>query len=204
MLNKEVLLYGAGGHAKVIRDIVEACGMTVAGIVDDNPSINRFMEMEVLHHTATLSSPVIVSIGINGTRKKVVERLMKQNLTFGKAIHPKAIVSPYATVNEGSVVMQGAILQSGVQVGKHVIVNTGASIDHDCILADYTHVSPHATLCGEVTIEEGSWIGAGSVVIQGVHIGKNVVIGAGSVVCKDIPDHVIAYGNPCKVIRKIE
>lgn len=205
MPNKAIFLYGAGGHAKVIRDIVEASGGQVAGLVDDNPNLDRFMDLEVKHGMDGVNA-VLVSIGINATRRKVVERLKRAcpELAFGKAVHPTAIVSPHATVEEGTVVMQGAILQSGVRVGKHAIVNTGASVDHDCVLGDYTHVSPHATLCGEVVVGEGTWIGAGSVVIQGIRIGKNSLIGAGSVVCKDIPDGVLAYGNPCRVIRKIE
>ena len=99
--------------------------------------------------------------------------------------------------------MQGAIVQSCVQVGKHSIINTGASVDHDCVLGDFVHVSPHATLCGNVSVGEGTWIGAGAVVIPGICIGKNCIIGAGSVVVKDLPDGVKAYGNPCKIVEEL-
>ena len=98
--------------------------------------------------------------------------------------------------------MQGSILQSCCQTGKHCIVNTGAAIDHECILEDYVHVSPHATLCGNVEVGEGSWIGAGAVINPGVKIGKWTIIGSGSVVCKDIPDGVTACGSPCRIIKK--
>ena len=82
-------------------------------------------------------------------------------------------------------------------------MNTSASIDHDNVLGDFVHISPHATLCGEVEVGEGTWIGAGTVVKQCVKIGKWSIIGAGSVVVNDIPDGVLAYGNPCKIIRKL-
>ena len=199
MYEKKMVLYGAGGHAKVILDILEAQGKTVGVVVDDNPNLTEFMGKEVLHGV-TDASPIIVSIGINGIRRKVVEKLSPATV-FGTAIHPSAIVSPHATIAEGTVVMQGAIVQSCVQVGKHSIVNTGASVDHDCVLGDFVHVSPHATLCGNVSVGEGTWIGAGAVVIPGIRIGKNCIIGAGSVVCKDIPDGVKAYGNPCKIVE---
>lgn len=88
-----------------------------------------------------------------------------------------------------------------LQTGKHCIVNTGAAIDHECILEDYVHVSPHATLCGNVEVGEGSWIGAGAVINPGVKIGKWTIIGSGSVVCKDIPDGVTACGSPCRIIK---
>ena len=201
MYDKEMYLYGAGGHAKVILDILEAQGYEVAGVVDDNPALTEFMGKPVLQGAKDVS-PVIISIGINGIRRKVVEKLDPQTV-FGTAIHPSAIVSPHAKVAEGTVVMQGAIVQSCVQVGRHCIINTGASVDHDCVLGDFVHISPHATLCGNVSVGEGSWIGAGSVVIPGIRIGKNCVIGAGSVVCKDVPDGVKAYGNPCRVVESI-
>lgn len=200
MHNKKIYLYGAGGHAKVIQDIVEAQGGSVVGVVDDNPDLTSFMGHEVLHGVKD-ASPLIVSIGINSIRRKVVEKLAPETV-FATAIHPSAIVSPYAKIAEGTVVMQGAIVQSCVRVGRHCIVNTGASVDHDCVLGDFVHVSPHATLCGNVSVGEGSWIGAGAVVIPGIRIGMNCVIGAGSVVCKDIPDGVKAYGNPCRIVNK--
>lgn len=190
-------LYGAGGHAKVILDILEAQGYEVTGVVDDNPALTEFMGKPVLHGVKEVS-PVIISIGINGTRRKVVEKL-NPTTVYCTAIHPSAIVSPHATIEEGTVVMQGAIVQTGTQIGKHCIINTGASVDHDCMLENFVHISPHATLCGDVKVGEGTWIGAGAVVIQGIRIGKNCVIGAGSVVCKDVPDGVKAYGNPCKI-----
>jgi sugar O-acyltransferase (sialic acid O-acetyltransferase NeuD family) len=99
--------------------------------------------------------------------------------------------------------MQGAIIQASSVVGKHCIINTGASVDHDCNIADFVHISPHATLCGDVTVGEGSWIAAGATIIPGVKIGKWCVIGAGSVVTKDIPDYSLAAGNRCKIIKKI-
>ena len=199
MYNKEMYLYGAGGHAKVILDILEAQGYEVAGVVDDNSALTEFMGKPVLHGVKEVS-PVIISIGLTGTRRKVVEKL-NPTTVYGTAIHPSAIVSPHATIEEGTVVMQGAIVQTGAQIGKHCIINTGASVDHDCILGDFVHISPHATLCGDVKVGEGTWIGAGAVVIQGIRIGKNCMIGAGSVVCKDVPDGVKAYGNPCKIVE---
>ena len=201
MYDKEMYLYGAGGHAKVILDILEAQGYEVTGVVDDNPALTEFMGKPVLHGVKEVS-PVIISIGINGTRRKVVEKL-NPTTVYGTAIHPSAIVSPHATIEEGTVVMQGTIVQTGTQIGKHCIINTGASVDHDCMLENFVHISPHATLCGDVKVGEGTWIGTGAVVIQGIRIGKNCVIGAGSVVCKDVPDGVKAYGNPCRIVDNI-
>ena len=195
-------LYGAGGHAKVVRDILEACNIPFTGVVTNNLKEVTFMEKEIRHSSEDVDE-AIICVGNNRTRKHVAEELTQQGITFGKAIHPSVIMSKYASVDAGTVVMQGAVIQSCAKIGKHCIVNTAASIDHDNVLGDFVHVSPHATLCGEVEVGEGTWIGAGAIVRQCVKIGKWSVIGAGSVVVCDIPDGVMAYGNPCKIIRKL-
>ncbi|WP_455585700.1 acetyltransferase, partial [Bacteroides sp.] len=193
-------LYGASGHAKVIIDILKAAHTEISGLVDDDPDIHELLGYPVFHDKTDVS-PVIVSIGINSIRKKVVERLTGM---FGKAVHPLAMVSETVALGEGTVVMQGAIIQSDTKIGKHCIINTGASVDHECVVEDFVHISPHATLCGNVMVGEGTWIGAGTTVIPGIKIGRWCVVGAGSVVTKDIPDNVLAVGNRCKVVRRIQ
>lgn len=192
-------LYGASGHAKVIIDILKSSRIELEGLVDDNPNVNELLGYPVFHRKANIS-PLIISIGDNKIRQEIVHKL---NVEFGIAIHPSAIMSPTATVEEGTVIMQGAIIQSCVHVGKHCIINTGTSVDHECVIEDYVHISPHSTLCGNVHVSEGTWIGAGSTILPGVKIGKWCVIGAGSVVTKNIPDGVLAVGNRCKILKKI-
>lgn len=99
--------------------------------------------------------------------------------------------------------MQGSVIQSCATVGKHVIINTAASVNHDCRIADYVHISPHATLCGNVEIGEGSWIGAGAILLPGVQVGEWSMVGAGSVVTRDMPAYVMAVGNRCEIIKQI-
>lgn len=196
---KKIYLYGASGHAKVIIDILKANGIQIEGLFDDNLELKELSGYPVLHEKKDDVS-LIISIGNNKIRKMIAEKI---NCTFEKGIHPSAIVSESAEINEGTVVMQGSIIQANTKVGRHCIINTGASVDHECILEDYVHISPHATLCGNVSIGEGTWIGAGSTIIQGVKIGKWCVVGAGSVVTKDIPDNMLAVGNRCKIIKEI-
>jgi len=192
-------IYGASGHAKVIIDIIEAMGLSVDSVFDDNLELSNLEGHSILHQWQG-EAPIIVGIGNNQIRKKIAQRL---NCEFGVAIHPSAILSKRCVIGAGSVVMQGAIIQPDAKIGRHCIINTGASVDHECIVGDFSHISPHATLCGNVSVGEGAWIGAGATVIPGVKIGKWSVIGAGSVVLKDIPDNVIAYGNPCKLKKKL-
>lgn len=200
-------LFGASGHGKVIKEILNANGIKVEAFIDDNQTVNECAGRKVLHEYGSLS-PVIVSIGVNSIRKIVVEKLEAKaqangaELQFATAIHPSAVVSPTAKIGEGTVVMAGAVINADAVIGKHCIINTGATVDHDCIIEDYCHIAPGAHISGTTCIGEGTWIGVGSCVIQCLKIGKDTMIGAGSVVVKDIPDKVIAYGNPCRIIRE--
>jgi sugar O-acyltransferase (sialic acid O-acetyltransferase NeuD family) len=196
---KAMFLYGASGHGKVIKEILEVQGIPVDGFIDDNPEIRELCGLPVVHSVEDVRN-IIVSIGDNAIRKKVVERL---SCDFNTAIHPSAVISPSVQVGEGTVVMAGALINAESKIGKHCIINTGVSVDHECIIEDYVHVSPHATLCGDVFVGEGTWVGAGTTVIQGVKIGRWCVIGAGSVVTKDIPDGYLAVGNRCKLVKQI-
>jgi len=197
-----MFLYGASGHAKVILDILKSRGINVTGLFDDNPDVKMLRGFSVLGKFTPeqlSQAELIISIGENAIRKKVVESLPKST-NYGLAIASSAQVSEFAQVCEGTVVMQGAIIQASTVVGKHAIINTQASVDHDCTLGDYVHVSPHACLCGNVTVGEGSQIGAGAVVIPGIKIGSWCMIGAGAVVNKDVPDNTTIVGNPGRAI----
>ena len=198
-------LFGASGHGKVIKDILNANGIKVEAFVDDNPNVNECGGRPVLNDAMGLS-PMIVSIGVNRIRKMIVERLRANNsaIEFATAIHPSAVISPSAKIGEGTVVMAGAVVNADAVIGKHCIVNTGATVDHDCVIGDYCHIAPGANVSGGTHIGEGTWIGVGACVIQCLNIGKWSFIGAGSVVVKDVSDGVVAYGNPCRVIHENE
>jgi acetyltransferase EpsM len=195
-----IYLYGAGGHAKVIAEILERCGKTVAGIFDDDPAktIWNFPNQKFPGSFNFSSDELILSIGNNLVRKKIADVV---DANYHTAIHPSAIISSYSAIKEGSVVMGGALINADSHIGKHCIINSHASIDHDCILEDFVHVSPNATLCGGIFVGECTSIGAGAVIIPNKHIGCNVTIGAGAVVISDIADNSIVVGNPARIIK---
>jgi len=195
-----MILYGASGHGKVVRDILISQGIEVKVFFDDNPDIDLFETLPVFRYNPELflDNKLIISIGSNFIRKKI-SKFVKHE--FGIGIHNSAIIGSNVIIDEGTVVMQGAIIQASTKIGKHVIINTAASVDHDCIVEDFVHISPNATLCGNVMVGEGSHVGAGSTIIPNVKIGKWCTVGAGSVVIKDIPDNAVVVGNPARLIR---
>lgn len=193
-------LYGASGHGKVIKEVLESQNIVVDGFIDDNPKISTLLGLPVKHTTEDVDT-ILISIGDNKTRKVIAEQL-KCNFA-NPAIHSVSTISKSAKIGIGTVVMAGVVVNAESIIGEHCIVNTGASIDHDCHIDNYVHISPHATLCGNVTVGEGTWIGAGAVIIQGVCIGRWCIIGAGSVITKDIPDNYLAVGNRNKLQKRI-
>lgn len=201
--NKQYLLYGGSGHAKVIAECIASNNGIVVGIFDDNPELKSFGEIPFLgqYHEELHLVPLIISIGNNKIRKQIVGQV--KNI-FDSVQHPSACVSPHAKVEEGSVIFHNSILQVDSYIGKHVIVNSGASIDHECTISDFVHISPQATLCGNVTIGEGTQIGAGATILPGIKIGCWATIGAGAVIIRDVPDFAIVVGNPGRIIRYYE
>lgn len=192
-------LFGASGHAKVVMDIVKAQGDDVGCLYDDAPHCTDIHGAPVCNAgDAAVHGPLIISIGSCRVRKLIAERY--NHLQFAKAIHPSAVISPSATIGEGTVIMPAVVINSDAWIGKHCIINTKASVDHECHIGDFVHIAPGATLSGNVEVGECSWIGVGACVKQGIKIGRNCMIGAGSVVVKDIPDNFTAYGNPARTI----
>jgi acetyltransferase EpsM len=197
-MNKAFSIIGASGHAKVVIEIIEEMGGTVQSVIDSNPEIKTILGYAVTDQLSDNTSPVIIAIGSNSTRKRISTTL---HGLFGTAIHPGSHLSSRSSIGEGTAVMAGATINSDTEVGKHCIINTNASVDHDCVISDFVHISPGASLAGNVKVGEGSHIGIGSSVIQGIHIGQWATIGAGAVVIENVPDHAVVVGVPGKIIK---
>lgn len=197
-----IYLYGASGHAKVIIELAELLSLPIGGLIDNDEKIKDLLDYSVSNEMPSkanqLSSSFIISIGNNRIRKKVSKEL---NVKFATLIHPQNNISTRALIEVGTVVMAGVSINSCSKIGRHVIINTNASVDHDCVIENFVHISPNATLAGDVQVGEGSHIGIGSSIIQGVRIGKWCTIGAGAVILKDVPDYAVVVGNPGRIIK---
>ena len=196
-----MIVYGASGHGKVIIEILESINTPHIEIWDDvdREPVWQYPVQRPLSAHDLINDKMVISIGVNATRKKVAERLA--GISFGTAIHADACISKRTIIGEGTVIMAGAVVNADTQIGRHSIINTCASIDHDCVIGDYAHISPNATLSGDVHVGEGTHVGAGATTIQGIRIGKWCTIGAGAVIIKDIPDYATAVGNPARIIK---
>src|SRR5690606_18477323 len=138
-----------------------------------------------------------IAVGDNWTRRGIAARLSGKAL-FSTIVHATAKVSKRVVKKEGTVVTEGAIIKVNTTIGRHAIVNIGASVDHDCIIGDFVHIAPQATLCGEITIGEGTLVGANALILPRITIGSWCTIGAGSTVTRDVPDGATWIGNTLK------
>jgi acetyltransferase EpsM len=199
-MNK-ICLFGASGHGKVIKEIIERFKGKVVAFFDDTPSTNNLLKVPVFTADKIKNfhnNKFVISIGDNLIRQKVSKKL---EVEFTSVIHNFATISNTVLIKEGTVVMAGVVINAETKIGKHCIINTAAVIEHDCVIADFVHISPNATITGNVTIGEGSHIGAGAIVIPNLKIGKWVTVGAGAVIISDVPDFSVVVGNPGKIIK---
>lgn len=204
----EIYLYGCGGHAKVIFDILLKQQRAVTAFVDDRPppgikkihGVPVYLASELLS-TVSLHSQWIVCIGNNRIRQRIAQRLKNQGHSFTTAIHPSAKIALGVDIAPGTVVMANAVINTDTKIGHHAIINTGTTIDHDCIIGDCCHIAPGCSLCGQVQLHNSVFLGVGSSVCPSVEIGKHTTCGAGSVVVKSLPSHCLAYGCPAKIIQ---
>jgi len=207
-ITKNVIILGAGGHAKVVAATAQEAGFTVKAFYDDDPAkkgtiIGGVPVIGGLDSIQTnRSANAIIAIGDNRIRSEVLERF-QDILEWVTLVHPRSFVHYSVELGKGTVVFAGAIIQPDTVIAGHCIINTGATIDHDCKIDDMVHLGPGVNVAGNVHIGEGTLLGIGGRVIPGKNIGRWSIIGAGAAVVNDIPDQVVATGVPAKVRRRI-
>lgn len=209
-MKKRLLLIGGGGHCRsVLSSVLSLNEYEEIGIVDyadtsvlGVPVVGQDEDLPALKKAGWTDAFITVgSIGDTSLRQRLYQMVVNNGLIVPAIIDITAIIAQDAKVAEGSYIGKGVILNFGSCIGKCAIINTGAIIEHDCLIGDFAHISPGTVLCGQVSVGNHSHIGAGSVVRQQIVVGEDVLVGAGSVVVSNIPDHVKAFGNPCKVVE---
>jgi sugar O-acyltransferase (sialic acid O-acetyltransferase NeuD family) len=206
-VNKVLAIIGASGHGKVVAEIAELLGYTVLFFDDaypekshvENWSIKGCFKYFLLAKNSFAGA--VVAIGNAQIRESMLAELQRNKIATPTLIHPSAILSKYAKVDDACVIMAGAVINAFATIGKGCIINSNAVVEHDCKLADFVHICPNSAVAGGTNIGERSWIGIGASVRQLVNIGADVLVGAGSAVVNDIPKGATVVGVPAKVLK---
>ena len=200
----KTVVIGAGGHGKVVVSTLQAAGVRVDAIYDDDPRLwgTHILNVPVRGPVAELMGSQgiagVLGIGNNSVRQRLSEMLPLDWLT---AIHPRACVHPSAVLGRGTVVFAGAVIQPDAIVGEHSIINTLASVDHDCRVGNFVAIGPGTHLSGTVTLGDRSFLGTGCSVLPNVRVEDDVTVGAGTVVIRDLPRGCTSVGAAPRIVR---
>lgn len=192
---------GAGAHADEIAEYMSA-GSVAFRAVDEayleasNASLISISTANPMY----LETPVVAAVGAPGLRRTLIGRW--HGTRYARVIAESAVVSPSASIGEGSVIMASTTCSARVTVGRHVAINIGATVSHDTVLGDYATLSPGVHVAGRCTIGAGAFFGVGAIVTDGVTIADGAVVGAGAVVTKDITEPGTYVGVPARLIRQ--
>lgn len=206
---RRLALLGAGGHGKVVADAALASGKWDEVVFFDDAdalfpySMSHWQVVgrsEVLIDSLDHYDGVCVGIGSNKVRQMLFERLQSVEAPIVSIIHPKAIISPYASIGVGTVVFAGSVINVDASIGCGAIINTAATVDHDCVIEDFAHLSPGVHLAGNTHVGKGAWLGTGVCTKQGVVIGESTVVGVGAAVISNLSKNLMVVGNPANRI----
>ena len=203
-MHKDVIVIGAGGHAKVIVDIVRKSGDNLVGFLDDSKEsgtecFDAFILGTTDSYAEYADKEFIIAVGNNAVREQLAQKM--QGVSFYTAIHPTAVIGEGVSIGKGTCVMANAVVNADAKIGNHCIVNTASVVEHDNILSDYVHISPAAALAGTVTVGERTHLGIGSCVKNNITICADVTVGAGGVVVKNITEAGTYVGVPARKVK---
>ncbi|MEY4548878.1 MAG: hypothetical protein RL685_5073 [Pseudomonadota bacterium] len=203
-----VVVFGAGGHGRVVADAARCAGAEVLGFLDDRRAVGDEVSLgRVLGGRgwwrAHPDVAIALGIGANDLRKELAAELEADGMAPATVIHPSAVVARTARVDSGAVVLALAVINPDAHVGAGAIVNSGAVVEHDVCVGSYAHVSPRAVLAGSARLGELSQLGASACILPGVSVGPRCLVGAGAVVTRDIPGDCICMGVPARVTRHV-
>jgi sugar O-acyltransferase (sialic acid O-acetyltransferase NeuD family) len=173
------------------------------GAILEVPHIGDDQELEKFSETnkVTLAVLGIGHLSDCARRVELYQQMTALGYRFPKIVSPHAIVNEAVEIGDGTVVMDGVVVNSGARIGKCCILNTRSAVDHDCELGDFVHLAPGGMLSGGVNVGSYTFIGAHATVINYKKIAEKCIIGAGAVVVRDCLESGTYVGVPARIVK---
>jgi len=213
MNKRNIIVFGAGGHALVVADAVQACGGAVVGYVDTIAPERKGQLFngapivggldDVLSYVAGSNIGVAFGFGDCAARYALMRNLSEHNIELVTVVHPAAVVSRSAEIGRGVYIGPQAVVEAQARIGEGAIINCGACVCHECRIGSAVTVCPGVVMGGKTSVGDQTWLGIGATLIDKVSVGSGCFIGAGAAVVADLPDGVLAVGVPARVVRKL-
>ena len=204
---RPLVIFGAGGHAVSVANVALSAGYTIKHFVDKYKIGLNLLGISIIGDIAELADLEAycfgIAVGDNAARERIYDELQTKhsNLNFPSLVHASATISSFTSIGDGTVVMPKAVVGPNSKVGKFCLINTQSSIDHDCVMLDFSSLAPAAVTGGTVQIGLRSAVSIGATIKHGLKIGDDSVVGANSYLNKDLPNNQVAYGTPAQQVR---
>lgn len=202
---EKIILIGCGGHTRSVVDSIESNGQyEIIGFLDKEVDqgmgykhykiIGNDDDLEKFYKAGVRKAFITIGyLGNSRIRNNLFNKIREIGYLLPNIIDSTAIMAQDVILGVGNFIGKGAIVNSNVVIGDMCIINSRALVEHDCKISNFVHAAVGTTICGGVIINENTFVGANSVVIQEKQIGKNVIIGAGSVVTRDIESNITYF-----------
>lgn len=203
-----LVIAGTGGHSESIFDLTQTLGHEVIGFLDNMTHETKWNGIPVfknINFLGTLKSfGIVVAVGNGHLREKIVTEILEtfKDVHFPTMVHPSAVVSASTKIGQGTVLLPFSHIGPKSTVGDFCIINTHSSVEHNSKVGSYVSIAPGVNMGGDVTIQDHTFIGIGSKVLDKIQIGEDSIIGGGSFLNKSMPNKVVAYGCPASVVRE--
>ncbi len=176
-----------------IDDAAETLDAADASVYSFLEAKEKFSELEI-----------VIGVGEPSVRAILFDKVKNEGIKIATLIHPDVYIDSTTVIGEGTVICEGVTITCDVKLGCNTYIQPHAVIGHDISVGNHSVIGANCQIGGQNHIGERTYMGFLSGTKEGLTIGNDVICSAGAIVFRDLPDAVIAVGNPARIMKKNE